>query len=191
MKSPHKRHTIMSQQNWKIDPTHSEIQFKVRHMMISTVTGKFGSFDATLDSDADFTNANIRFEADIDSISTGVADRDGHLKSADFFDAANYPKLSFQSTRFEKVSEGEFVLEGDLTIRDLTKNVKLSVEYGGTLVDPYGQTKAGFELAGKINRKDFGLTWSAVTEAGSIVVSDDVKLQLNVQLVKQAVAETV
>ncbi|MEL7531754.1 MAG: YceI family protein [Bacteroidota bacterium] len=180
----------MSQQNWKIDPTHSEIQFKVRHMMISTVTGSFGTFDATLDSDADFNNASIRFEADIDSISTGVADRDGHLKSADFFDAANYPKLSFQSTRFEKVSDGEFVLEGDLTIRDVTKNVKLSVEYGGTLVDPYGQTKAGFELAGKINRKDFGLTWSAITEAGSIVVSDDVKLQLNVQLVKQAVAET-
>lgn len=181
----------MLQQNWKIDPTHSEIQFKVRHMMISTVTGNFGSFDATLDSDADFTNANIRFEADIDSISTGVADRDGHLKSGDFFDAANYPKLSFQSTRFEKVSDDEFVLEGDLTIRDVTKNVKLSVEYGGTLLDPYGQTKAGFELAGKINRKDFGLTWSAVTEAGSIVVSDEVKLLLNVQLVKQAVAETV
>ncbi|MEL6589268.1 MAG: YceI family protein [Bacteroidota bacterium] len=181
----------MARQNWKIDPTHSEIQFKVRHMMISTVTGSFSSFDASLESDADFNNANIRFEADIDSINTGVADRDGHLKSADFFDAANHPKLSFASTRFEQSGDGEFVLEGDLTIRDTTKSVKLNVEYGGTLVDPYGQTKAGFELSGKINRKDFGLTWSAVTEAGSIVVSDEVKLLLNVQLVKQAVAETV
>lgn len=181
----------MARQNWKIDPTHSEIQFKVRHMMISTVTGSFGSFDASLESDADFKNANIRFEADIDSISTGVADRDGHLKSADFFDAANHPKLSFESTRFEQTGDGEFILEGDLTIRETTRSVKLNVEYGGTLVDPYGQTKAGFELSGKINRKDFGLSWSAVTEAGSIVVSDDVKLLLNVQLVKQAVAETV
>lgn len=181
----------MAKQNWKIDPTHSEIQFKVRHMMISTVTGSFGKFDATLDSDADFNNANIRFEADIDSISTGVADRDGHLKSADFFDAANFPKLSFQSTRFDKTADGEYVLEGDLTIKDVTKNIKLAVEYGGTLVDPYGQTKAGFELSAKINRKEFGLTWSAITEAGSIVVSDEVKLQLNVQVVKQAVAEAV
>lgn len=180
----------MANQNWKIDPAHSEIQFKVRHMMISTVTGSFGTFDASLESDdPEFSNASIRFEADINSISTGVADRDNHLKSDDFFNAESFPKMTFQSTRFAKDSNGEYILEGNLTIRDVTQKVKLNVEYGGTLVDPYGQTKAGFELSGKINRKDFGLSWSAITEAGSIVVSDEVKLQLNVQMVKQAVAE--
>ncbi|RMG60755.1 MAG: polyisoprenoid-binding protein, partial [Bacteroidetes bacterium] len=171
-------------QTWNIDPTHSEIQFKVRHMMISTVSGVFHQFTGQMKaSEADFSDAEISFEADIDSIDTRNEQRDGHLKSNDFFNAAEFPKMTFRSTSFEKTGEGTFVLKGDLTIRDVTQAVSLDVEYGGTLQDPYGQTRAGFEISGKINRKDFNLNWDAVTEAGSVVVSNEVKLLLNVQMV--------
>ena len=167
---------------WTIDTAHSEITFKVKHLVISTVTGKFKEFDATIESgNDDFENAKITFEASIDSIETGNEDRDSHLKSDDFFNASEYPKMKFVSTSFKKVGDGEYKLVGDLTIRGNTKEIELDAEYGGTVVDPYGQTKAGFEVTGKINRKEFGLTWSAVTEAGSVVVSDEVKLNLNVQ----------
>ncbi|WP_069130101.1 YceI family protein [Rhodohalobacter halophilus] len=170
---------------WTIDPSHSEITFKVKHLVISTVTGKFKEFDAAIESDNDdFENAEISFEAAIDSIETGNEDRDNHLKSDDFFNAADHPKMTFKSTSFKKVGDGEYKLIGDLTIRGNSKQIELDVEYGGTVVDPYGQTKAGFEVSGKINRKEFGLTWSAVTEAGSVVVSDEVKLNLNVQFTK-------
>jgi len=171
---------------FKIDPAHSEIEFKVKHLMITTVTGKFNSFDASMESnEADFSDASIRFSADVNSIDTSNEQRDGHLKSDDFFNAEQYPTLSFASTGFKKLSDSNYELTGDLTIRDVTKAVTLAVEYGGTMVDPWGQTKAGFEISGKINRKDFNLKWSATTEAGGVVVSDEVKLQLNVQLVKQ------
>ena len=174
-----------AKQTWTIDPVHSDIQFKIRHMMISTVTGVFHQFSGQLKaSEADFSDAEIAFEADIDSIDTRNEQRDGHLKSDDFFNAAAFPKLSFRSTAFEKTGEDSFVLKGDLTIRDVTRPVTLDVTYGGTLQDPYGQTKAGFELSGKINRKDFNLNWDAVTEAGSVVVSNEVKLNLNVQVVQ-------
>ena len=170
---------------WTIDPTHSEITFKVKHLVISTVTGKFQEFDATIESDnEDFEDANITFEANINSIETGNEDRDNHLKSEDFFNASEFPKMTFKSTSFKKVGDGEYKLIGDLTIRGNTKQVELDAEYGGTVIDPYGQTKAGFEVTGKINRKEFGLTWSVVTEAGSVVVSDEVKLNLNVQFTK-------
>ncbi len=170
---------------WNVDTMHSEITFKVKHLVISTVTGKFNSFDASLESEGDnFENASINFSADIDSIDTGVADRDAHLKSDDFFGAEQFPKMTFSSTSFEKVAEGTFKLTGELTIRDITKVVTLDVDHGGVVVDPYGQTKAGFDLTGSINRKEFGLQWSAVTEAGSIVVGDEVKLQLSVQVVR-------
>lgn len=172
---------------WKIDPAHSEIEFKVKHLMITNVTGHFAGYDATLASDKDdFSDAKIDFEADVNSISTKNTQRDEHLKSADFFDAAKYEKIAFKSTDVKKKDAENFVLTGDLTIRDVTRPVDLEVEYTGTLVDPYGQTKAGFELKGKINRKDFGLTWSATTEAGGLVLSDDVRLALAVQMVKQA-----
>ncbi len=171
---------------WNVDTMHSEITFKVKHLVISTVTGKFNVFDASLEADGDdFENAVINFSTDIDSIDTGVADRDAHLKSDDFFGAEQFPKMSFNSTAFDKVDEGTFKLTGNLTIRDITKEVTLDVDHGGVVVDPYGQTKAGFDLTGTINRKEFGLQWSAVTEAGSIVVGDEVKLQLSVQLVRQ------
>ena len=172
---------------YKIDAAHSEITFKVKHLMITNVTGNFNKFDATLESSKeDFTDAKISFEADVDSISTNNEQRDGHLKSEDFFAAEKFPKLSFVSTSFDKVSDDEYKLAGTLTLRGVSKPIELSVEYGGTATDPYGQVKSGFEISGKINRKDFGLVWTATTEAGGIVVSDEVKLNLAVQMIKQA-----
>jgi polyisoprenoid-binding protein YceI len=172
---------------YKIDAAHSEITFKVKHLMITNVTGSFSKFDATMESAAaDFSDAKISFEADINSISTNNADRDGHLKSDDFFSAEKFPTLSFKSTSLTNNGGSDYTLTGDLTIRDITKTVSFPVEYGGTATDPYGQVKSGFEIAGKFNRSDFGLTWSAVTEAGGVVVSDEVKLNLNVQMIKQA-----
>lgn len=171
---------------WAIDPTHSEIIFKVKHLVISTVTGRFQEFEGKVVTGAeDFTDAEIEFSANIASISTGNEQRDGHLKSGDFFDAEQFPTLNFKSNKLEKISGSDYKLTGDLTIRDVTKTVDLKVEYGGTVQDPYGNTKAGFELTGKISRKEFGLTWSAVTEAGSIVVGDDIKLAISVQFAKQ------
>ncbi len=172
---------------YKIDPAHSEITFKVKHLMITNVTGSFTKFDATLESDKeDFSDAKISFDADVASITTNNEQRDTHLKSEDFFAAEKFPKLSFVSTSFTKKGEDAYKLTGDLTIRDTTKTVELDVEYGGTVTDPWGQVKAGFEINGKINRKEFGLGWGAVTEAGGVVVSDEVKLHLGVQMVKQA-----
>ncbi|OIN59241.1 YceI family protein [Arsenicibacter rosenii] len=172
---------------WTVDPYHSEVHFKVKHLMVSTVTGSFGSYNATMETTGDsLEGAQISFSADIDSISTGNEQRDGHLKSGDFFDAANFPQLTFVSTGFTKKGDDEYTLTGDLTIRGTTKPVTLDVEYGGQMVDFYGNTKAGFEISGKIKRKEFGLSWDAVTEAGGVVVSDDVKLVLNIQMAKQA-----
>lgn len=172
---------------WSVDPTHSEVQFKVKHLIISTVTGQFRDFIATLESDGDnFEGAKATFSAKIDSISTNHDDRDGHLKSADFFDAANYPSLDFESSRFIKAVDNTYDIIGILTLKGVSKEIVLKAEFGGVMTDPYGNTKAGFEIEGKINRKDFGLNWSAITEAGGVVVSDEVRLLLNLQFVKQA-----
>lgn len=165
---------------WNIDTAHSEISFKVKHMMISTVTGHFQDFDASVETDNDnFINADFNFTAKIDSINTKNSDRDAHLKSDDFFNAEVYPEMTFASKSFDGNT-----LVGDLTIRDITKEVSLDVDFNGIAVDPYDQTKAGFEVTGSINRKDFNLTWSAVTEAGSIVVGDTIKLIVNLQFIK-------
>ena len=175
----------MSTTKWIIDPTHSEVSFKVKHLVISTVTGYFRKFEGAADvASEDFNGASVAFTADIDSIDTNQADRDGHLKSADFFDTANHPKLAFEG----KISNngGDYSLVGNLTMKGTTKPVELDVTFGGIVADPYGQTKAGFEIEGKVSRKEFGLSWSAITEAGSVVVSDQVRLVLSVQLVKQA-----
>ena len=175
----------MSTTKWIIDPTHSEVSFKVKHLVISTVTGYFRKFEGAAEvSSEDFNGATVAFTADIDSIDTNQSDRDGHLKSGDFFDAANHPKLAFEG----KIANngGDYSLVGNLTMRGTTKAVELDVTFGGIVADPYGQTKAGFEIEGKVNRKDFGLSWSAITEAGSVVVSDQVRLVLSIQLVKQA-----
>src|SRR3989344_2093668 len=145
---------------YKIDPTHSEVAFKVKHLMISTVTGNFHQFDATVESQKeDFSDAKIGFEADINSISTNNEQRDGHLKSPDFFDALNHPKMKFESTTFTHKNGSSYILEGNLSLRGVSKAIKLDVEYAGKMVDPYGSEKHGFEIAGKINRKDFGLEW--------------------------------
>jgi polyisoprenoid-binding protein YceI len=165
---------------WVVDPAHSEFLFKVKHMMISTVTGRFESFNAVVEAQGeDFTNAAIQVEVEVDSINTNNEDRNNHLKSDDFFNAERFPRITFNSTSFD----GE-TLTGDLTIRDVTKEVSLQVESNGIAVDPYGQTKAGFELAGEISRKEFGLMWDVVTEAGSVVVSDKVKLVIDIQFVR-------
>ncbi len=172
---------------YKIDVDHSDIMFKVKHLMISTATGYFKKFDATVETEGDeFTNAKVYFEADVNSIDTKNADRDTHLKSDDFFNAEKFPKMTFKSTSIEKDGEGEYILKGDLTIRDITKPITLEVDYNGSAKDPYGNERAGFEVKGKINRKEFGLKWSAVTEAGGLVVDDIVKLQMNLEFIKQA-----
>jgi polyisoprenoid-binding protein YceI len=175
---------------WKIDPAHSEIQFKVKHLMITTVTGYFKKFDLEVETETDDFNtaSRIEFTADIDSIETNNEQRDTHLKSADFFDAENHAQLRFVGKNYD--GNGEDVkLHGELTIRGTTKPVTVNVEFGGIVVDPYGQTKAGFTVDGKISRKEFGLVWGAVTEAGQVVVSDDIRIHCEIQLVKQAISE--
>jgi len=177
--------TTVAQTSWGIDNVHSEIGFKVRHLVISHTSGKFDRFDASvISSSDDFTDAEISFSADVDSINTANEQRDAHLKSDDFFNAAQFPKLSFKSTSFKKVDGNEYKLSGDLTIRDITKNITLNVDFGGVITDPWGNVKAGFEATGKINRKDFNLKWDAFTEAGGAVVSDEIKLQLHIELQK-------
>lgn len=172
---------------WKIDPTHSDVEFKIRHLMITNVTGYFGKYDATVESsNDDFSDAKVSFEADVASISTKNEQRDQHLQSEDFFHAAQYPKLTFVSTNVKKVDDENYKVTGDLTMRGVTKPVELTVEFSGIVKDPYGQTKAGFEIKGKINRKDFGVSFNAVTDNGGVMLGEEVKLQASVQLVKQA-----
>lgn len=176
----------MSKNKWVIDPTHSEIQFKVKHLMISTVTGHFKKFnlEAKTEDDNFTTMQDLIFTIDTDSVDTNNEQRDAHLKSADFFNSEAYNQIEFVGTAYQGTgSEGK--LTGNLTIRGVAKPVIVNVEFGGIVVDPYGQTKAGFTVAGKINRKEFGLTWGALTEAGNVVVGDEVKFHGEIQLIKQ------
>jgi polyisoprenoid-binding protein YceI len=176
----------MATTKWVLDPMHSEVQFKVKHLVISTVSGFFKTFEGELTTEnEDFTGAEIDFSLDVNSIDTTQVQRDEHLKSAEFFDAATYPKITFKSTSFTADGD-DYKLVGNLTIKDVTKPVTLAVEYGGSAGDFYGNTKAGFEVTGKINRKEFGLVWDGVTEAGSVVVGEDIKLIMNIQFAKQA-----
>ena len=176
----------MATTNWTLDPTHSELQFKVKHLMITTVTGSLNVLAASLTSESDdFENAQVKFEADTASIDTGNNDRDNHLKSGDFFNADEFPKVSFESTSLTK-DGSDYTLKGDLTIKGVTKPVKLAVEFGGIATDPWGNTKAGFTISGKINRTDFGLTWNAALETGGVMVSEEVKILGELQFVKQA-----
>lgn len=175
----------MATTKWAIDTTHSEVQFKVKHLVISTVTGSFKKFSGEVSSESeDFNNAAVTLNIEVDSIDTNQADRDGHLKSDDFFSASQHPTISFAGKLVK--NGGDYKLNGDLTIRGVKKTVSLDVDFGGVVKDPWGNTKAGFELNGKVNRKDFGLTWNALTEAGGMVVGEDVKLQMNVELAKVA-----
>lgn len=176
----------MATTKWILDPTHSELQFKVKHLMITTVTGSLKSFSATLSSNEDnFTNAEISFDGDLNSIDTGNTDRDNHLKSADFFNAAEFNSMSFKSQSVEQ-DGNDLTVKGDLTIKGITKPVTLAIEFGGIATDPYGNTKAGFTLSGKINRTDFGLTWNAALETGGVMVSEEVRILGELQFVKQA-----
>jgi polyisoprenoid-binding protein YceI len=179
----------MANKKWAIDPTHSEVHFKVKHLVISTVTGAFKSFNGTATSVGnDFEDATIRFSIDVDSIDTNQPQRDGHLKSADFFETDKYPTIDFESTSFKRVSGDDFKLAGNLTMHGVTKPVQLDVEYGGADKDGYGNLKHGFEITGKINRKEFGLTYNSVTEAGGLTLGEDIKLIANIQ-VAELVAE--
>lgn len=165
---------------WNLDPSHSEVQFKVRHLMITNVTGKIEKFSTEVESDDEqFSNARISFSADMSSLSTGDEKRDGHLKAADFFEIEKYPAISFTSGKLE----GE-KLNGNLTIKDVTNPVQLDVDFGGVGKDPWGNTKAGFTLTGKIKRSDWNLNWNAALETGGVLISDDVKLAIEIQLVK-------
>ncbi|SMD05178.1 YceI family protein [Pedobacter nyackensis] len=176
----------MATTNWSLDPTHSELQFKVKHLMITTVTGSFTALTASLTSESDdFENAKVKFEAETGSINTTNTDRDNHLKSADFFNADQFPKITFESTSFAK-EDDEYTLTGNLTIKGVTNPVKLNVEFGGIATDPWGNTKAGFTISGKIKRTDFGLTWNAALETGGVMVSEEVRILGELQFVKQA-----
>jgi polyisoprenoid-binding protein YceI len=174
----------MAATKWILDPTHSELQFKVKHLMITNVTGHFNVITGEIMSEGeDFSDSNIIFQADSVSVNTSNEQRDAHLKSADFFDSETYPVIKFNATSYNAAS-GKAT--GDLTIKDITKPVTLDVEFSGTNKDPWGNVKAGFSLQGKINRTDFGLTWNAALETGGVLVSEDVKISAEVQFVKQA-----
>ena len=176
-----------NQTNWVLDPTHSEITFKVKHLMITNIKGEFRTFSASISSSsADFTSAKASANIDVNSIFTNNNDRDGHLKSADFFDVENNPAITFTSTGFAKSSGSNFILTGVLTIKGVAKEVQLDVEFAGINKDPWGNEKAGFTLEGKINRKDWGLNWNAALETGGVLVGEEVKISAELQFVKQA-----
>lgn len=173
----------MAQVKWNLDKSHSSVKFTVEHLVISEVEGSFKMFDGSLESKTanDFTDAKVNFTVDVNSVNTDDEKRDAHLKGDDFFNVEKFPKMSFVATSFKKLKGNMYTLEGNLTIRDVTKKVKFSVLNGGVVKDPWGNTKAGFKASGKINRKEFGLKWGAVTEAGGAVVGDDVNMIINVE----------
>lgn len=176
----------MATTKWSLDPAHSELEFKVKHLMITTVTGKFNDFTSELTSEGDdFNHAKVSFQANISSINTGNNDRDNHLKSADFFDSEKFPAMTFDSGELSEDGD-DYALNGNLTIKGITKPVKLTIEFGGIATDPWGNTKAGFTLTGKIKRTDFGLNWNAALETGGVMVSEEVRILGELQFIKQA-----
>lgn len=177
----------MKTTKWVIDPTHSEIQFKVKHLMISNVTGQFNKFEGTVETDGeDFTTSAIHFSADIKSINTNNEQRDAHLHSGDFFDTENYPKLVFTGSKMERIDDENYKLNGMLSMRGVSKAISLNVELGGIAKDPWGNTRAGFSISGKINRKDWGISFGMLTDAGGVGLGEEVKLIASVQFIKQA-----
>lgn len=173
-----------SKTKWVLDPAHSELMFKVKHMMIANVKGEFRTFQAEIDGE-DLLNSKVRVVIDAASVYTNENDRDNHLKSADFFDVENHKELLFESTSLDKKDDENYNLNGQLTIKGIKKEVTLNVEFGGVNKDPWGNEKAGFSLEGKINRKDWGLNWNAALEAGGVLVSDEVRVSAEVQFAKQ------
>ncbi|GGB87655.1 YceI family protein [Dyadobacter sediminis] len=176
----------MSKIIWNVDPLHSEIQFKVKHLVISTVTGSFKSFSGKVVTEEDqFENADVEFTIDVNSVDTGQPARDEHLRNADFFEAETYPQFTFASTSFTKIKADLYKLTGNLTIKGITKEVELEAEYGGTEKDSYGNIKVGFEVSGTIDRKDFNVTFNALTETGGLALGEKIKMIANIQLAKQ------
>jgi polyisoprenoid-binding protein YceI len=179
----------MNNTKWNIDAAHTGINFSVRHMVVSKVRGRFGKFTGTLTLDnADLARSSVEVSIDASSIDTGVADRDTHLRSADFFDVEKFPELHFRSTRIERVDDSNYRVIGDLTIRGTTREVALDAEYGGRGKDPWGHDRIGFVAKVSIDRKEFGLTWNQLLETGGILVGDSVQIELDVQGVR-AVAQ--
>jgi polyisoprenoid-binding protein YceI len=172
---------------WSIDDKHSEIGFKVKHMMVTNVHGRFLEFEGNAEIDEDnFINSSFTFTANVDSINTGISDRDKHLKTTDFFNTKEYPTLTFKSTSITETDVNTYRIVGELTIREITNTITLNAEYdGATLIDPWGSTKRGLSATGKINRKDWGLTWNNTLNSGGLLVGEDVNLNLEVQFVKQ------
>lgn len=182
---------MTTKSKWVIDPSHSEIAFKVRHLMITNVKGVFRQYDASIyTTGSDFMSAEVDFWMDPASVETGDAKRDEHLKGEDFFDVANHKQITFTANTVENVdNDGSYELYGDLTIKGITKRIKLDVEFGGTMKDPWGNEKAGITINGKINRKDWGLNWNAPLEAGGVLVSEEIRISCEVQLLKSAEQE--
>lgn len=171
---------------WKVDRDHSSVNFSVEHLVISEVDGSFKNFDGTITSGkTDFSDASISFTVDVSSVTTGNGPRDNHLKSNDFFNAEQFPKMNFKSVSFTKITDGKYLMEGDLTIRDVTKRVKFNVTYGGTAKDADGKQRAGFKANTYINRFDYNLKWDKTTEAGGMVVDKMVDVELKLEFVKQ------
>ena len=177
---------VLTKTKWVIDPLHSQIGFKVKHLMISTVRGAFKEYDLSIyTTEEDFLSAEIDFSIHPASIDTGQEKRDAHLRSADFFDVENFKEINFTGNTFEKVGEDSYVLYGDLTMKAIRKQIKLNVEFGGVVKDPWGNHKAVFTISGKINRKDWGLNWNAALETGGVLVSEDVWINCEIQVSKQ------
>ena len=177
--------SIMETMKWEIDPSHSEMLFKIKHLEIATITGRFDEISGTAEAQEDFENAVFSFTANVDSIDTNDKNRDAHLKSADFFDAEKYPKISFCSTKFKRIGDATFEIIGKLTIKEITKPTILHIDYGGTNIDHWGNKKTGLKLKGVINRKDFGLVWNSAIEAGGVLVSEEVRINGNIELVQK------
>lgn len=177
--------TVAKTTKWILDPTHSELTFKVKHMMITNVKGEFKNFSVEVDGD-DIFKSNVHVTIDAASINTNNEDRDNHLKSGDFFDVENHNELSFKSSSFNKKDDNEYELKGILTVKGISKEVSLDVEFGGIGQDPWGNEKAGFSISGKINRKDWGLNWNSTLETGGVLVSDEVKISGEIQFLKQS-----
>jgi polyisoprenoid-binding protein YceI len=173
--------------NWAIDASHSKIGFRVKHLMISNVLGNFREFEGKITTVGnDFSTAEISVSLNAASVDTEIADRDTHLKSADFFDVAAFPKITFTGSALKDLGDDIYELTGDLVIKGVSNKVVLSVEFGGIMADPWGNLKAGFSITGKINRKDWGLNWNAALEAGGVLVSEEVKIACDIELVKAA-----
>jgi polyisoprenoid-binding protein YceI len=176
----------MSTTKWALDAVHSEVHFKVKHMLVSTVTGQFKTFNATVETQGDdITTAKVHFAADVSSISTNNDQRDGHLKTGDFFDAENHPQIIFDGAGLEKADGDNYKLHGTLNMRGVSKPVTLNVEYGGVMQDPYGNTRTGFSVTGKVNRKEYGVSFNTVSEAGSLLLGEEVTISANVELVQE------